>query len=152
MSTSDFNPDEFLSGTTLDEPLSTVATPVPEGTYRGQVDNVTARRIDGPTPRIICEVTWELLDEAVRAELERDKVTVRQDIWLDLDSNGALDKSKGKNVGLGRLREALGQNEMSGWTFSSMKGQMATVRVSHRSDKDDPTIKYAQVARVTALA
>jgi hypothetical protein len=71
---------------------------------------------------------------------------------LDLDPNGGLDMAEGKNVGLGRLREALGLNDPTeSFSFNMLPGRMAKVRVGHREDSRDPEIKYAEVQAVVAL-
>lgn len=154
---SSFDPEAFLSSATVDGELSTEVTVCPEGTYRGQIgDRIDARQFTSEksgTPRTftVISINWEVLDDAVRAELDREHVYVRQDFFLDLDENGALDTSKGKNVDLGRLRAAVGQNDMSGWTFNNLKGAMATIQVRQRSDEKNPQRKYAEVARVAAI-
>ena len=73
--------------------------------------------------------------------------------WLDLNEDGSgLDLSEGKNVSLGRLRKALDQNS-GAWNPMMMKGKgPLMVKVTQRSDKNDPTIKYAEVARVSKIA
>lgn len=153
MTPSDFDPETFLSSANVDQPLSTRSTPVPEGTFRGQVDRLGARQIltKKQETRTILEVYWDVLDDAVRTELEREKVTVRQDVWLDLDENGRLDQGKGKNVDLGRLREAVGMNEQTGNPFDGLKGLMATISVVHEPG-ERPEDKYAKVRRVSAVA
>jgi hypothetical protein len=57
---------------------------------------------------------------------------------------------KGKNVSLGRLREATGLNEKGRpFGFRMLVGQMARVRVKHRPDNKNPEIVYAEVDAVT---
>lgn len=150
---SDFNPEAFLASAVVDGELSTQTLNCPEGRYRAQVgDRIDARQVDTKNGvRTIVRVPWMILDDAVKAELERDTVIVTQDLWLDLDENGALDTGKGKNVDLGRVREAVGQNNLPGWTFPSLRGQMAMVQVAHRSDTTNPERKYAEIRRITKL-
>ena len=140
----DFDPDRFMDGASEGE-FSTRVEPCPEGTYLAQVESKEFRKAGDAT---IFRVRWEILDDDVREALGRDRVFVNQDIWLDVDDNGALDARKGKNVGLGRLYAALGINR-PGVRPRDVDGQ-ATVLVSHRSDKNDPEIKYDQVSRVAA--
>ena len=73
-------------------------------------------------------------------------------IWLDVRADGAgLDMSEGKNVGLGRLRAALDQNS-GAWNPLMMKGKgPVMIKVGQRSDKNDPTVKYAEVQRIAKL-
>ena len=54
---------------------------------------------------------------------------------------------KGKNVALGRLREALGQNTPGKpWSFGMLVGQVAKVAVKHRITDAGDT--FAEVKRV----
>ena len=71
---------------------------------------------------------------------------VPQDQMFDLTDTGAFDMGKGRNVGLGRLREALGMNA-PGEPFSmgAIRGRMAKVVVSHRPNGED---LYAEIRRL----
>jgi hypothetical protein len=58
--------------------------------------------------------------------------------------------SKGKNVSLGKLREAVGQNKPGKpWSPAHLNGAQLDVLVTHRADKDTGDI-YAEVKRVAA--
>ena len=61
-------------------------------------------------------------DEKVKAEMGRDKVVVTKQIILDIDANGAIDTGKNKNVELGRIRAAAGQNDGQPWSVSRLRG------------------------------
>lgn len=145
-----FDPEAFLASTVVNGEMSTQVLNCPEGKYRAQIDDkIEVRSIDTKNgPRKIVRVLWNILDDTVKAQLERERVLVSQDLWLDFDETGALDTRKGKNVDLGVLRDALGQNKMDGWTFGMLRGQIATVQVSHRSQDDNPARKFAEVRRV----
>ena len=144
-----FDPDAFLEGV-ADGPMDTVIVPCPEGTFTAQVNKLEPRNVETKNgDRLILGVTWKILDDEVLETLERDVVTVRQDIWIDLDESGAIDTSKGKNVTLGRLREAVDQNETPKWRPRMLLDQIAPVKVRHRVDKNDPQNKFADVTAVT---
>lgn len=153
-----FDADKFLNQT-VNAPMSTSTIPVPEGEYKAIVDDgdkaITFR--EGGTDRNgndlspQCVVLFSILDDSVKTKLNRDKVLVPHNIWLDVKGDD-LDLSEGKNVGLGRLRKALGQND-GAWNPQMMKGKgPVMVKVTQRSDKNDPTIKYSEVARVAQLS
>lgn len=152
-----FDADAFMNQT-VSGPMSTQIAPCPEGEYTAKVsdgDNfITFREVNTKNgPRPIARVSFEVLDEGVRQSLKRDKVFVNQDIWLDTTSSGGIDTSEGMNVKLGQLRAALGQNEDSSWSFGKLKGAgPLSVRVTQRSDTNDPTQKYAEVARVARIS
>ena len=94
-------------------------------------------------------ITWSVTDQAVLALLGRDKVIVYQSIMLDLTPQGGLDMGAGKNVNLGRLREALGMNQ-PGQPFSPsmMQGHLAKISVRHVPSFKDPSQFVAEVSGV----
>lgn len=131
----------------------TKITPCPIGDYTGIIDKVAARTWtskDGTTSGVTLDVTWLIEDEAVKKELDRTTVTVRQGIMLDINAEGTgLDMGKGKNVGLGRLHEAVGLNKPgSPFSFTMLPGQAAKVNVSHRVDGEDV---YSEIKKVAPL-
>lgn len=147
---STFDPATFLHST-IDEANSTESIPTPEGEYLSICDKVevkTWQKKDGSDSGLKLELIWDIQDEAVKALLERQKVTVRQDQMLDLTDTGQLDMGKGKNVGLGRLRSAMDLNEPGQpFSFAMFQGRMAKVLVKHRPAPDGVTI-YSEVKGV----
>lgn len=145
------DPDQFLSGS-VNGAMSTAITPVPEGEFQAVATDVTLREFEyrrgdkAGTTGYALDVTWEISDDNVRTQLGRTP-TVRQSMILDLNGD-ALDMSDGKNVGLGKLRKAVGQNqEGRPWSPVMLKGAVAVIQVKQRMDGD--TI-YTDVARVAA--
>jgi hypothetical protein len=62
---------------------------------------------------------------------------------------GYIDFAKGKNVKLGRLREAVHQNEPGvPWNIRMLAGQQAIVHVEHEMNKNNGQ-EFAAVTRVT---
>lgn len=152
-----FDPENFMNSVTVDSPLSTITVPIPEGDYRAMVKEVKleppgVNKKTGEETSPILRVTWKLLDQdALAAEMEREELLIRQDIWIDRDDNGNFALGKGRNVGLGRLREALGVNNQPGNPFKNLDGGVALIKVAHRTDPDNSEQKYAEVRRVAAL-
>ena len=153
-----FDADKFLNQT-VNAPMSTSTVPVPGGEYKAIIDDGdkaisfreggTDRNGNDLSPQ--CVVLFSILDDALKVKLNRDKVLVPHNIWLDVKGDD-LDLSEGKNVGLGRLRKALDMND-GPWSPNMMKGKgPVVIKVTQRSDKNDPTIKYAEVARVAKLS
>ena len=130
----------------------TKVVPVPVGEYMGIVDKVLPRQWqskDGTQSGIALDVFWLVEDANVKAVLGRDVVTCKQGIMLDLTPEGALDISKGKNIGLGRLREAVGKNNANeAFSFSMLPGAAARISVSHREANDEI---YSEVKAVAKL-
>lgn len=159
---SPFNAEQFLQTTTTG-PLSTSVKACPEGEFRFMIDDgdkaITFREITakkGPNAGAsfaTMEILCVCLDDAVKAALGRDKVVVPIKMFLDLTEGGTLDTAEGKNVKLGRLRDTLGQNDGSAWSPAFLKGKGPFIgKVTQRSDEDDPTIKYAEIVRMTKIS
>lgn len=90
-------------------------------------------------------------DEAVKAKLGLSTVRVRLRINLDVDEHGKLENGVNKNVALGALREALKQNAQ-GWKPIHLLGAGPFMgKVTHQSDKQDPSKKYADITRVAPI-
>lgn len=150
-----FDPNTFLEMSTQDA-NSTVAVPVPAREYTAFIEKIEARQWqskDDPTKAgMALDIHWNIDDAAVKAELERDKVTVKQGIMLDVTDSGGLDMGKGKNIGLGRLREAVGMNTPGQpFSFRMLEGKPARVSVKHRPDANKPDVIYAEVEAVAKL-
>jgi hypothetical protein len=153
-----FNAEDFLSQS-VSGPMSTSLPVVPEGEYRATIgmeaDDVKIELIQGkkdPTktyPRLT--LLWKITGEGVNQDLARDTITVRDQFLLDTNDAGQLDTGEGRNVSLGVRRAALGLND-GPFALSNFRGAgPALIRVTHRSNPNDPSIKYAEVARVVAL-
>lgn len=105
----------------------TKTTPVPEGWYNSLIDSIRLKSVktdNGDRP--VLEVTHNLYEapEELKQQLNRDKVTVRQDVWLDVTDAGTLAFGPNQNVGLGRLREACGENDpKKKFTFRLLEGK-----------------------------
>ena len=139
-----FDADNFLNMQTAEQ-TSTEYLPIPDNEYTAVVHKLDVRT---PKGNHIIDITWKLDAPSVE---EADGKWVRQSIFLDITESGSLDSSKGKNVDLGRLREALGQNQPGRpWAPNMMLGQVALVNVKSRVDNDTGRI-YHDVKGVAAL-
>lgn len=146
---SQFDADQFMNSSTTDA-NSTQYTPVPEGEFQASINSVTPR-VTG-TGKALLNIGWKVDDERVRTETGMADPMVYQTIWLDVTESGGLDTGKGKNVGLGKLREALGQNKPGApWSPGMLMGQVAMIRVGHSIDKRDNVSIQAEVKAVAAL-
>ncbi len=135
-----FDPATFLNQQ-YDEALDTKVVPCPVGEYLALAEKVEVKpwaSRDGSSSGLKVEVVWDIQDDSVKQALGRDTVRVRQQQMLDLTDTGQLDFAKGKNVGLGRIREALGLNTPGEpFSFGMIQGRMAKVKVSHRAAGED---------------
>lgn len=151
-----FNPADFLN-TEVSEANSTKRELCPAGMHLAVIDKIEARpwtKKDDPTKSgVTLEVTWSIQNQEVLTALDQDKVTVRQGVMLDFNEAGGLDTGKGKNIGLGRLREALGLNVPGvPFVFNQLVGRMANVVVQHEVDKADAEKVYDRVQMVAPAA
>ncbi len=158
-----FNATDFLNST-VSGPMSTSIPPVPEGEWRAMVDDsdkfVEFREVNTRNgPRPIATIWFSIVDDACRAQLGRDTVRIKHDIWLDLTPSGSIDTGEGKNVKLGQLRAALGQNDGS-WSFGQLRGAGPVIvktvqRQNEKLQPDDgkhakrePSTPFSEVERV----
>lgn len=132
-----FDPNSFITNET-DATFETSFTPLPEDDYRATISDLSADQV-GANNTPILRVKWTVdlsnNPEAMNL-LGRESTDVEQTIWLDIATNGSLEVGPNKNVALGKLRDALGQNDGSPWSPSMLLGQVATVQVNHRIDKN----------------
>ena len=147
-----FSPEQFLD-MQVTESNDTKVIPVPVGEYLGVVEEVKVRtwtsKKDPSQSGLTLDVVWLIDDANVKALLGREKVTVKQGIMLDMTEAGGLDMSKGRNIGLGRVREATGLNT-PGQPFaaSMLTGRMAKVKVKHRVDGENIYAEVESTAKV----
>lgn len=147
-----FNPEQFLQQT-VTEAFETRMTPVPEGEYLASIDKLGMRTLPN-TGQPILDITWTILDDAVKAALGLSKITVRQSVFLDLDANGKLDNGANKNIRLGQIREAMGQNTPGQpWGPMMLNGAgPAKVKVVQRPNEKDPANPFSDIGMVAKAA
>lgn len=147
-----FDPQSFLDAS-ISTSLDTKVIPVPVGEYAGVIEKIQPRQWtsgDGSKSGMALDIFWIVEDEAVKAELGRETVICKQGLMLDTTPQGALDVSKGKNVDLGRLRDALGMNEEGQlFSFNMLPGRAAKINVKHRSAPNGDL--FAEVKGVARL-
>lgn len=152
---STFDTDAFLNMQVEGE-NSTSTVPIPVGEYQGLADAIGVKswqsKDDPDKAGLMLNITWLIEDEGVKSFLERDTVKIGQTVFLDLTENGTLDMGKGKNVQLGRLREALNLNQPGvAFSFNQLQGQMAKVSIDHGISETtgDPYHRVKGVARLS---
>jgi len=131
---------------------STKVIPCPIGEYMGIIEKVAPRQWqskDGTQSGVAIDIFWLIEDSNVKALLGRDVVSVKQGLMLDLTPQGGIDMAEGKNVGLGRLREAVGKNDPDvAFSFNSLPGSAGKVSVSHRVSGEDTFAEVKAVAKL----
>lgn len=149
----EFDVNAFLNET-IDGELDIKIIPIPEGAHMGQIgtgdkDVDVSRGISQKNnkPWMRLDVRIRLTDPNLAQQLQREEVTARYSIMLDLNEEGKLDLRPQRNVNLGKLRDAVGQNRPGPWSFMQLKGQPVKVQVKHRK-ADDGNV-YSDVVAVT---
>lgn len=141
----DFDPSVFEQQQ-FTEQNDTKYVAIPEGEYPAMIKSKKFRSEKGYT---ILDIVWAIDDAGVKEVTGMKEPTVRQSIFLDVTSAGGLDFGKGKNVKLGRLREATGLNTPGQpFSFNMLEGRPARVSLKHRIDGEDT---YSDVKEVTKL-
>ncbi|QGH72965.1 MAG: protein of unknown function DUF669 [Siphoviridae sp. ctdEk19] len=130
-----FDPQTFLDAQTTDA-NSTVMEPCPIGEWPAAVADVeiksgVSQKSGDPWTKL--NVKWEIQGTPANEQLDRPVIRVTQGLMLDLTESGGLDAGRGKNVQLGRLREATGLNVPGQpFSFRMLIGRSAKVNVVHR--------------------
>lgn len=160
MTDSTFDADAFMNAN-VDVPFSTQMALTPEGEYQMMVDDFDSSAFRTLTfmdskgvqqERKIFSCPFVINDPALQQKLGRDKIVHREDFWLDFDENGQLSGEDGKNVRLGQLRQALGQNNAP-WSFGNLKGAGPFMgAIKHTTDKRDTSKKYANVVKYAKIS
>ncbi len=145
MAVSTFDPNVFLSQD-VKGASETKYTPVPEGEYDAFVNDIGADEYEGQR---ILVITWAIMDEGVKKALGLEQPTLQDRIFLDYE-NGVLAFGVNKNVKLGRLREALGQNDgKKTWNFNMLRGAgPVRLMVAHVPGKgENASEKFPRITR-----
>ena len=154
-SDSAFDANTFL-GTSYSEAADTHFTAVPEGDYVAIIGpderdlSVRSGRSDkGPWARL--DIQWYIDDEDLQRQLSMDRIRVRQSVWLDIDGDPPhLVWGTNRNIKLGKIREAVGQNTGGDWNLEMLRGSgPALIHVVQNPSEDDPEVIYNDVTRVT---
>ena len=151
-STSSFDPNVFLNQE-LSGSSETKYTPIPEGEYKGYIDDLTMDSYED-TPILV--VTYALLDDdgKLKTLLGLEKPTLQDRLFLDINPDGSIAFGPNKNVRLGRVREAVGQNDpKKKWQFNMLRGAgPVLLKVAHQYHKTTGEGPYARVDRIVKAA
>lgn len=149
-----FDPNTFMNQVT-EEANETRIIPCPEGEYVGilgepTVKEITSQKTGETYVQLSIPVTID--DPTAKAATGRDPLTVRWQSFIDRTASGGLDFGVGKNIKLGRLREACGLNK-PGEPFSMGKfqGKMIKVSVKHRNDPNDSETIYDEISKTAPV-
>lgn len=132
---STFDPQAMLDAQ-ITESNDTRIIPCPVGEWPATIEavdikNGVSQKTNEPWTKL--NVKWKIEGTDANRLADRDKIFSTQGIMLDITDAGGLDMGKGKNVQLGRLREAVGLNAPgTPFAFRMLIGRSAKVSVSQR--------------------
>lgn len=131
-----FDMEQFMN-TTLEGVNSTEVPQLQPGEYIGVLgkpkgDEIQGRKDPSKTYlKLSVPVSIDVPADQ-RETVGRDKTTVTYDLMLDRTPSGGIDMGQGKNVGLGRLREATDLNKPgTSFSFAMLEGRPVKVRIEH---------------------
>lgn len=139
------NADTF-SNLVVTESMDTAVQQVPVGDRPGYIK---AQKLRQQGEYWLLDLTWVVTDQESKDVTGREEPTVRQSIFIDFTAEGGLDSGKGKNVQLGKLREAVNQNQKGKpWSPGMLIGCTGMLNIQHRVDKNgDPQAEVKGVAK-----
>ena len=141
-----FDAETFMA-TEVEAPMEVKYTPLPKGEYNAYIDEIEIRSVTGGA--LILDVNYIVNNPQLAEQLGLEVLQISQGIFLDVDDNGRLQIGPNKNVRLGRLREAVGQNTGAAWNFAMLRG--AGPLMIH-VEPDQKNADYSRVVRTLAPA
>lgn len=121
---STFDPKSILDLGTTDK-FETEITLAPERDYTANIYEIDGRGgVKDGRPWRALNIRWLVTDaDDVKTELGIENLFLYQYIFLDLNEQGGLASGTNKNVALGKIRTAVGQNEEGeAWSIRDLIG------------------------------
>lgn len=154
-----FDPNIFLNQN-IDDAMDTVGWLCPQGEHRAMVGTIDEKAFQTGTSDkngkdwLMFKPAFLIQDPTIIADSGREQAVVYHNgMFVDIDeTTGRIKTEKNANVELGRLRDAVGQNNQPGWNFMHLQGAgPVMVKVAHVPDKNNPEKKYARVVAVRRI-
>ena len=148
-----FDPNALLDAT-LDSPTEK-RPPLDVGDYTAIIGEISAEKFQGKKDTTKTYTVWNVplslevpIDQQAKVG-NQAQLKLQDRIMLDLNDNGTLDNSPGKNNRLRMYREALDMNK-PGDSFSARKmtGQPILIHIDHEEYEGQLREKITRVARV----
>jgi hypothetical protein len=146
-----FDADAFMQQQ-IDEPMATEFEMVDPGTYKAVIADFTSEafqkidfeykkgdRAGQPGSMLKFDLPFVILDDKQRAKLNKgdgQQLVVVRNMIVDQTTDGQLDFGVNKNVALGNVRAAVGQNTKGAWGVANLRGAgPLMVKVAHETFK-----------------
>lgn len=136
---------QSIAGTEVTGAMDTTYTPVPEGDRKIVIQEFALRDgVAGPESKnpgqqwVALDLKLIVDDPEAREAMDRDEVRRTHSLFLDINEAGTgLDMGKGKNVQLGRWREAAGINDPAKpFKFSDFNGKVLLATFKHKPNRN----------------
>lgn len=148
----DIDINEFINDAQDDVPSADfIATP--EGEYPMYVKPGSTKIVQGESDKgkwAMYTATAVVDDQAAREATNMENPTAKVRFFLDVNDSGALVKGTNRNVTLGKLLKATGQDR-PGWSYAGIEGVNFRGKVKHIADKKDATRIAAEVVAFAKL-
>lgn len=133
-----FDVSLFLQ-TSTEEVGDTVRTPIPEGRRIFTIDKIKPggkEGVDGNEPSYWLDLVFKTSDAEVIEATGQKEPAIFKRVFLDVTPSAGLDMSKGKNVELNQIRDALGQNRPGmKWMPAMMLSCPLQVETKNKNDE-----------------
>ena len=148
---SQYDPKTFAT-MTFTGSNSTAASIPPVGEYPSTIEkhNITSwtKRDDPSVGGLKIIFTLKASHPQLKEDVGREFSLVDYEVMLDMTPEGGLDMGKGKNVKLGKLREAIGLNDPARpFSFDMTIGHSLVATIKHEEYKGNLYAKVSGVAK-----
>lgn len=146
-----FDAQAFLESAVQGE-MSTERPLIPENEYHVEIEDVEVKETKNPS-WLQCTLKTQVDDEAAAATLGRKSTpfTYNFSFPIELDEGGGMAMGEGKNILVGQLRAATGQNNAAKpWRFADLIGNTVLIQVAHEKQKDSDRVNE-RIRRVVAV-
>lgn len=131
--------------------------PLPEGDYTAMIGEVTcvpwASKTDSSKSGMRYVVPLKIQvppDTKAALKLSTDVIQLTDSIMLDMNEQGGIDTSPGRNNSLRKYREALDQNKPGEpWSARRMQGQPILVKIKHDMYEGEVQERVGGVAKAS---
>lgn len=164
MTSSLFDPVQFLEAGEVTGEMATKFETTPLGRFNFQVKSHQIRKITpseaGKDPFFVYEAVCvasgdqrTATGQTIKELTGQDEVRARYKGFADFTPQGAMELGPGKNVAIGKLRAAVGQNSPTApWRFPMLLGQVFSGEVIHKPNEKNPEQPFAEIINPMSLS
>lgn len=146
-----FDAQAFLDSAVQGE-NSTERALIPEGEYVVEIEDIDVKPTKNPLfVNMILKTVVDHEEAAAHLGRKTNPFKYNFTTLLELDETGGLDMGEGKNIHLGQMRKALGQNNPAKpWKFSDLIGGQVMIQLVHEQQKDSDRVNE-RIRRIVSI-